>query len=97
MKKLKLNLFMVAALAIAAVTMSFKMVNDSTTYHYTSNSTAPGAFATTTNWATGAGSCVSDGNKPCDILVPDGSTLSSVLAGKTNSQVLDINPTSRRN
>lgn len=31
MKKLKLNLLMVAAVAIAAVTMSFKMANDSQT------------------------------------------------------------------
>ncbi|MBX3242291.1 MAG: hypothetical protein KIT80_14990 [Chitinophagaceae bacterium] len=97
MKKLKLNLFMAAALAIAAVTMSFKMVADPTTYHYVSNSTAAGAFATVSNWAEGEGDCGPTGNKPCDIEVPDGSSLSAELAGKNNAQVLAINPSSRRN
>ncbi len=97
MKKLKTNLLVVAALIIAVVTMSFKMADDSTVYHYTSNSTAAGAFATVANWAEGAGDCGATGNKPCEIEVPDGSSLSDLIAGKTNAQVLSINSSSRRN
>lgn len=89
---------MVAALAIAAVTMSFKMAADPTTYHYVSNSTAAGAFATTSNWAEGeSDECQTTGNKPCEIEVPDGSSLSTLLSGKNNAQVLAINPGSKRN
>lgn len=97
MKRLKVNLLMVAALAIGAVTMSFKMTDDSTVYHYTSNSTAAGAFANVSNWAEGDGDCGTTGNKPCEIEVPDGSSLSDIIAGKTNAQVLSINSGSRRN
>jgi|SRR5690606_8387607 len=98
MKKLKMNLFAVVALAIAAITMSFKLTNDSVTYHYVSNSTAPGAFATVSNWTEGQSEeCQTTGNKPCEIEVPEGSSLSAELSGKTNAQVLAINPNSKRN
>ncbi|WP_312362416.1 hypothetical protein [Sphingobacterium sp.] len=98
MKSLKTNLFAVVAIAIAAVTMSFKLANNSTTYHYVSNSTAPGAFATPTNWEEGESDvCATTGNKPCEIEVPEGSSLSAELAGKNNAQVLAINPSSKRN
>lgn len=97
MKRIKSHLVLTAAVVIAAITMSFKMATNSVTYHYTSNSTTEGQFANTSNWATGSGSCGSLGNKPCDIDVPDGSDLATVLSGKTNAQVLAINPSSRRN
>ena len=96
MKKLKLNLLLIAALVIGTVTMAFEMSGTATTFHYASESTAPGAFADVNNWAQGEGNCGPTGNKPCDIEVSDGSSLSAMLTGKTNAQVLAINPDSRR-
>lgn len=68
MKKLKLNLFMVAAVAIAAVTMSFKMADTTTAWHYTGTSSQP--FNTASLWQQGAGSgCGPSGAKPCQLNV----------------------------
>lgn len=98
MKNLKVNLMMVLALVIGVATMSFKLADEPTTYHYVSNSTAPGAFATPSNWEEGESDvCATTGNKPCEIEVPEGSSLSAELSGKNNAQVLAINPSSKRN
>lgn len=94
----------IALILTTALTFAFKAEGgdnhkkqDPTTFHYISNSTAAGAFATVSNWSEGEGDCGATGNKPCDVEVPEGSTLSAILAGKNNSQVLAINPSSRRN
>ena len=84
----KKNLVAVFALLVGIGTMSFKMVNPSSDYHYTSNDMNPGDFAIVGNWASGSVSgCGDDGNKPCQITTDD---LSATLAGKTNQEVLDI-------
>lgn len=91
---------MVAALAIGAVTMSFKMADTATLWHYTSNSTAAGAFADASNWAQGAGSsCGTSGTKPCQISVDaaNQTELGEYLDGMDNNAVLAINPNSKRN
>lgn len=97
MKKLKLNLFMVVALAIAAVTMSFKMAGTASTFHYASESTAAGAFANPDNWEPGTSptNCVGTA-KPCQITAEDEADLESKLAGKTNPQVLSIVDSKRK-
>lgn len=85
-----------AALLTAGITMSFKTETSkkaATVYHYDSTSMAPGAFSTVANWAVGnpVENCATPRDvRPCKITVPEGSTLSSILAGKNNSQVLDI-------
>ncbi|AZI66610.1 hypothetical protein EIB71_02455 [Kaistella daneshvariae] len=93
---LRTHFLLAAALVIAGITMSFTMTkseNSPTVYHYTSSSMAPGAFSTVGNWTVGDSNdgCLSSRDvRPCKIIVPEGSTLSSVLAGKNNSEVLDI-------
>ena len=111
MKKLKVNLMMVVALVIGAVVISFGLTNKempktkaetnlATTWYYTSNSTAEGAFAEADNWEQGSGSsCLPSGNKPCQISVEasDKHELAAFFSDKDNEDVLAINPTSRRN
>ena len=51
------------------------------------------AFHNVNNWTTaesGSAGCVTSGERPCKVIVPDGSSLSTVLGSKTNAQVLDI-------
>ncbi len=83
---------MITALAIGAVTMSFKMVSTATTYHYASESTDPGAFANPDNWEPGNSSvtCGTGNTKPCQITAEDEADLESKLDGKTNPEVLSI-------
>ena len=93
---LKIHFMLAAALLTAGITMSFKTETSkkaATVYHYDSTSMAPGAFSTVANWAVGnpVENCATPRDvRPCKITVPEGSTLSSILAGKNNSQVLDI-------
>lgn len=91
MKKLKLNLFMVAALAIAAATMSFKMASTASTFHYTDTAN-PGVFSDPANWQPGNSSiaCGTGTTKPCEITAENEADLESKLDGKTNPQVLSI-------
>ena len=91
------NHFLVAiALLTAGVTMSFKMVEKEkvgTIFYYDSNSMIPGAFSNVANWTTSNPNqeCVSiRDERPCKITVQENSTLSSLLTGKNNSQVLDL-------
>ncbi|KEQ30160.1 hypothetical protein N180_06420 [Pedobacter antarcticus 4BY] len=68
MKKLKMNLFMVAALAIAAITMSFKMADTTTQWRYIGTASQP--FNDASLWEQGAGSgCGPAGAKPCQLNV----------------------------
>ncbi|MBH1960117.1 MAG: hypothetical protein I8H68_08400 [Flavobacteriia bacterium] len=93
---LRTHFLLMAALLTAGIAMSFKTDSSKkavTVYHYDSNSMAPGAFSTVSNWAVGnpVENCATSRDvRPCKITVPEGSTLSSILAGKNNSQVLDI-------
>lgn len=86
--------FLVAiALLTAGVTMSFKMAEKdaATTYFYNSSDISANAFAEVSHWATtNAESCLTEGDRPCRIVVQDGQTLSSMLSGKNNDQVLAI-------
>ncbi|MNV08917.1 hypothetical protein D3C71_993950 [compost metagenome] len=71
----------------------------STVYHYTSESTAPGAFANTANWSEGPSgnpSCGLANNKPCEITADDAADLSSMLSGQSNSNVLLITDKNRQ-
>lgn len=52
MKKLKVNLMMVLALVIGAVTMSFKLTSNSQVFHYT-DAVDPGNFSNPANWSPG--------------------------------------------
>ena len=93
---LKAHFLLATALVITGITMSFTITeseNSPTVYHYSSSSMMPGAFSTVGNWTVGDPNegCLSSRDvRPCKITVPEGSTLSSILAGKNNSQVLDI-------
>lgn len=90
----------VAVFCTAAIgAMSFKKSGDKavkadTIYTYNSNDISEGAFANTANWVVVAAtpSCNSFGNRPCSITVADGSSLSAVIGGKNNAQVLAMNP-----
>ncbi len=79
MKKLKVNSFMIAALAIAAVTMSFKMADrnvsasslDVEVWQYTQSTTAghsnPGNYII----ATGSENCLGQTPVRCTLKAPD--------------------------
>ncbi len=93
MKKLKTNLLVVAALIIAVVTMSFKMANTTTQWHYIGNSTTEGQFRQASNWSQGAGSgCGPNGTKPCQLTAnaSDETELAAYLDGLSNAEVMDI-------
>lgn len=100
MKKLKVNLMMVLALVIGVATMSFKLANNDTKWHFTGNNPDEGQYRLTSNWELGASgsSCASVGDFPCEIEVDaqDKTELGAILSGMTNDDVLDINPTSKR-
>lgn len=96
---MKLNSFLKThAVAIAAVlfaggVMSFKTMEKkaATTYFYNSSDTSDNAFSDVSHWGTtNSETCITGGERPCRIVVPDGQTLSSMLSGKNNDQVLDI-------
>lgn len=82
---------MVAALAIGAVTMSFKMASTATTFHYT-DAVNPGVFADPDNWQPGTSplACNTGTTKPCEISAQDEQDLQDMLDGKDNTQVLSI-------
>ena len=93
---LKTNALAIMALLFAGSIMSFKIAEDnadSTTYFYNSEDVSTGAFANVSHWqTTNASECENYGDRPCSIVVPDGQTLSGVLAGKNNVQVLSMSP-----
>ena len=94
LKFLQNNFLLAAALLTAGITMSFKMAEKdaaATTYYYNSSDISANAFADISHWVTtNAESCLTEGDRPCRIVVPDGQTLSSMLSGKNNDQVLAI-------
>lgn len=70
-----------------------KVVAVDTVYHFVSSDMTAGAFANPSNWSTtdANGACGSPRPiRPCQITVPAGSSLSSVLSGKDNEAVLAI-------
>lgn len=97
---IKTNMMLAAALLTAGVTMSYKVAEEKaaeTVYYYNSNDVSEGAFATVGNWSSSISpSCLTSGNRPCKMVVPDGTSLSDQIAGKTNDEVLDIHPDERR-
>lgn len=98
---LKNHFMLMVALLTAGVTMSFKVAEsheDDTVYTYDSFDLSPGAFANTANWkvVSSVPACASSGKRPCNMIVPAGSTLGAQISGLTNSQVLAIHPTERK-
>ncbi|MCG2793417.1 MAG: hypothetical protein L6262_07735 [Weeksellaceae bacterium] len=97
---LKINAVAIAAVMFTGTVMSFKMTEKKTDvqqFYYNSTDTSAGAFSQESNWAVGAGSsCLTTGNKPCTITVPEGQDLIDVIGGLTNPQVLAIHPMERR-
>lgn len=97
---LKTNLVAIAALLFTVSIMSFKLAESKLAdkaadqnFYYISEDMSEGAFHTVGNWTTsegGSAGCVTSGARPCKVIVPDGSSLSSVLGSKTNAQVLAI-------
>ena len=99
---LKSNILLIAGLIAVVLTMSFTQSNTEngekietvdTVYHYVSSDMTSGAFANPANWSTtnANGACSSpEPIRPCKITVPEGTSLSSVLSGKNNDEVLDI-------
>lgn len=63
-------------------------------FYYNSNNMSEGAFHTVANWTsnatTGSVGCQDSGERPCKVIVPSGSNLSTVLASKSNADVLAI-------
>ena len=94
LKFLKINFMLVVALVTAGVTMSFKVSeekNAATTYFYNSSDVSSNAFAQVSHYGTtNSESCLTEGDRPCSIIVPTGQTLSNMLSGKNNAQVLAI-------
>lgn len=100
-KFLQNHFLLAAALLTAGITMSFKMAENNkadTIYTFNSSDLSEGSFAKTANWMVGSSTtgCLTSGNRPCNIVVPSGSSLSSEIGGLTNSQVLAIHPTQRK-
>lgn len=89
------------AIIFSLAVMSFRAVESKsadTVYTYNSANTSEGSFANPANWmvVSSPASCLSTGNRPCNITVPSGSTLSAQIGGLTNTQVLAIHPTQRK-
>ncbi|WP_028298200.1 hypothetical protein [Olivibacter sitiensis] len=110
MKTIKSKLLVLVLLLIGGIVMSFTLVNKekqevkteakvATLWHYVGDAN-PGVFSDATNWALGGGSatCGPTGDLPCEITVnaTDESQLTTYLSGMSNSQILNINPNSRR-
>ena len=93
---LKTNALAIMALLFAGSIMSFKIAEDKAAdqnFYYISEDMSEGAFHDVNNWTSaesGSTGCVTSGERPCKVIVPDGSSLSTVLGSKTNAQVLDI-------
>lgn len=97
MKKLKVNLMMVLALVIGVATMSFKLADADTTWHYDGS----GSYTDANNWIQGSApsnTCQEGGTKPCEIDVeaPTKPDLEELLSEMDDGDVLAINPASRR-
>lgn len=104
MKKIKINVMALVALAVAGVTGATltsagvaKSNTQSQTYYYNSTETDEGDFAQPSNWSTtdSSNECESLGERPCHIEVPTGQTINQVLSNKSNDEVLDMS-TSRK-
>ncbi len=97
---LKKHLIWGMALMIGLVAMSFNSSSKkaepvketkSTTYYYNSTDVNPNAFAVVSHWSTSnSDMCETDGERPCRIIVPEGQSLSNILAGKDNDGVLAV-------
>lgn len=80
---------MVLALVIGVATMSFKLAIDDQVFHYT-GAVQPGNFANPANWSPGGepGGCEEGTTLPCEITIGENESLSDVLQGRTNPEVL---------
>ncbi len=82
---------MVLALVIGVATMSFKLANEEQVFHYVGDQD-PGNFANPANWSPGGepGGCEEGTNLPCEITIEESESLSDVLQGKTNPEVITM-------
>ncbi|WP_293908333.1 hypothetical protein [Sphingobacterium sp. UBA5670] len=99
MRKFKINVMALAALAVAGVTgatLTSAGVEQNYTqnqaYYYNSTETDEGDFANPSNWSTtdSSNECQTNGDRPCHIDVPTGQTIGQVLADKSNEEVLEM-------
>lgn len=84
----------IVAVLFVNTAMSFKKPEKkvvSQTFYYSSSGMAAGDFAIPSHWQLGnPDDCETEGLKPCTIVVPEGQTLSGILAGKNNDAVLAV-------
>lgn len=90
-KFLKINLLVIVAVLFASSVMSFNIHEKKTegNYHYY-NSSSVSSFNTLSKWdvMNNSENCISGGERPCKIFVPEGLTLSDVIGGKTDQYIL---------
>lgn len=102
MKKMKVNMLALIAVAIAAVTMSFNLATPATNpWHFVGDSEDEGEYANEDNWEEGlapGSTCITTGTKPCNIVVPAANkpALGLYLQDLSNDEVMEINPGSTR-
>ena len=89
MKKLKVNLFSIAALAIATLTMSFKMVekisqNEDLVWYYTPTTAVGHNNPANYVPATGSEDCPSESDVRCTLEAPDNGIGQPDLSQATN-------------
>lgn len=89
MKKLKLNLFSIAALAIATLTMSFKMVekisqNEEIVWYYIPTTAAGHNNPANYVPATGSENCPNESDVRCTLEAPDNGSGQPDLSQATN-------------
>ncbi|MDA3615616.1 hypothetical protein [Polluticaenibacter yanchengensis] len=95
MKNLKVNFFLIAAIAIATVAMSFKMSTTTTVWHYEGLYGTPGDYTDTDNWKIGNqpdNDCALTGETLCEIEVEAANIneLKTFMSGETNTSISSI-------
>ncbi|WP_066439299.1 hypothetical protein [Chryseobacterium sp. CCH4-E10] len=97
---LKINAVAIAAIMFTGALMSFKIVEKKaaeTQYYYNSSDVTEGSFSDVNKWAIGTSpSCLTSGDRPCKMIVPEGDSLEDQIGGLTNAQVLAIHAGERR-
>lgn len=97
---LKINAVAIAAVMFTGATMSFKIIEkkaEETQFYYNSSDVTEGSFSDVNKWTEGTSpSCLVSGDRPCKMIVPEGSSLNDQIGGLTNAQVLAIHSGERR-
>lgn len=81
----------IVAILFASSIMSFNTHGKKTegNYHYY-NSSSVSSFNTLNKWdvMNNSENCISGGERPCKVFVPEGQTLADVIGGKTDQFIL---------